>query len=155
MIQLTPIGYIRSARREPVDDNWDAVECHFELAPEIDAEALRGIEEFSHVELVFQFHLVPESGVERGARHPRGNPDFPRVGIFAQRGKQRPNRLGVSVARLVHKEDRVLTLRGLDALDGSPVLDLKPVLHEFLPRGVIEQPAWTRVVMRNYWEPSA
>jgi tRNA (adenine37-N6)-methyltransferase len=150
-ITVRPIGTVRSARRELEDDDWDRVPVHVELAPDVPPEALDGIEEFSHAEIVYCFDRVAESAVERGARHPRGNPAWPRVGIFAQRAKDRPNRLGVTVVAIVAREGRVLRVTGLDAVDGTPVLDIKPVMAEFLPRGPVRQPAWSRELMREYW----
>ena len=73
------------------------------------------------------------------------------MGIFAQRGKNRPNRLGVSVARLVCRQGRQIILQGLDAINGTPVLDIKPVMREFLPAGEIRQPLWSHELMRKYW----
>ena len=152
MITLEPIGEVRSARHEPVDDDWDSVAARIELRPDVPAESLDGIEEFSHAEIVYHFDRVADSAIERGARHPRGNRAWPRVGIFAQRAKDRPNRLGVTVVQIVKREGRVLTVRGLDAVDGTPVLDIKPVMAEFLPRGALRQPAWATELMRGYWE---
>src|SRR5205085_5558507 len=108
---------------------------------------------FSHVEVVFLFHLVPGEKIETTARHPRGNTDWPRVGIFAQRGKNRPNRIGVSVCSLQAVEGLTIRVTGLDAVDGTPVLDVKPVMREFLPRGEVRQPAWSSGLMRGYWQP--
>ena len=90
-------------------------------------------------------------GELRGARHPRGNAAWPRVGILAQRGKDRPNRIGSTVVRILGREGRVLRVAGLDAVDGSPVLDVKPVFREFLPRGELRQPPWVRELTRDYW----
>jgi tRNA-Thr(GGU) m(6)t(6)A37 methyltransferase TsaA len=152
MITLEPVGFVSSPRIEAGDDNWGDVEARIELCPEFGPEAFDGIEEFSHVEVIFLFDRVAEGDVERGAKHPRGNDEWPRVGIFAQRGRNRPNRLGVSVARLVSRKGREVTVRGLDAIHGTPVLDIKPVMFEFLPRGEILQPAWSREIMKRYWE---
>jgi tRNA-Thr(GGU) m(6)t(6)A37 methyltransferase TsaA len=148
---VAPIGVVRSSRAEPTDDGWDAVESRIELAPEMKAECLDGIEGFSHAEVLYLFHLVDEGTVERGARHPRGNAAWPRVGILAQRGKDRPNRIGSTVVRILGREGRVLRVAGLDAVDGSPVLDIKPVFREFLPRGELRQPSWVRELTRDYW----
>lgn len=86
------------------------------------------------------------------ARHPRGNEQWPKVGIFAQRAKSRPNRLGVSVCRLVAVEALTITVQALDAIDGTPVLDLKPYMREFGPRGEVRQPAWSHELMATYWD---
>jgi tRNA (adenine37-N6)-methyltransferase len=74
------------------------------------------------------------------------------VGIFAQRGRLRPNRLGLSVVRIVRLERRSLFVEDLDAVDGTPVLDIKPVMQEFLPRGPLHQPEWSHEVMKDYWK---
>ena len=150
-IALTPIGRVVSSRDDTSDDYWGDVEARIELSPDFTAEAFEGIEDFSHVEVLFYFDRVADDRIERGARHPRGNADWPLVGIFAQRGKNRPNRLGVSVARLVARRERHLILRGLDAINGTPVLDIKPVMREFLPAGEVLQPAWSHEVMSRYW----
>jgi tRNA (Thr-GGU) A37 N-methylase len=101
--------------------------------------------------VVFLFDRVPDEKIETGARHPRGRKDWPEVGIFAQRGKARPNRIGLTVCRLLAVDGLRLTVRGLDAIDGTPVLDIKPVMTGFLPRGPIREPGWAKEIMREYW----
>ena len=90
--------------------------------------------------------------VVHGARHPRNNQDWPAVGIFAQRGKNRPNRIGSTIVRVLRCEGRSIVVAELDAIDGTPVLDVKPVMQEFLPREKIRQPAWSHELMGNYWK---
>jgi tRNA (Thr-GGU) A37 N-methylase len=90
--------------------------------------------------------------VEKAARHPRNNPNWPKVGILAQRGKNRPNQIGVTVCRVLKVEQRKLWVSGLDAVDGSPVLDIKPWVREFGPRGEVVQPAWIGELMQGYWQ---
>jgi tRNA-Thr(GGU) m(6)t(6)A37 methyltransferase TsaA len=151
-IELRPIGCVRGGRVAADDDAWDAETAVIELDDErFDETALGGLEAFSHVEVVFHFHAVAESDVVAGARHPRGRTDWPAVGIFAQRGRVRPNRLGVSVARIVDVDGTRLRVRGLDAIDGTPVLDVKPVMRGFLPRGDVQEPAWAAEIMADYW----
>ena len=72
-------------------------------------------------------------------------------GILAQRGKNRPNRLGLGTVSVLRREGSVLFVQGLDAVDGPPVLDIKPVMQEFLPRGEIRQPEWVAELMKEYW----
>jgi len=151
MITLTPIGYVSSPRDDTSDDGWGDVEARIELCQDFGSEAFDGIEEYSHIEVVYFLDRVPENRVAWGARHPRGNSAWPQVGIFAQRGKDRPNRLGVSIARLVGRHGRQLVLRGLDAINGTPVLDIKPVMREFLPAGEVRQPKWSHELMSRYW----
>jgi tRNA-Thr(GGU) m(6)t(6)A37 methyltransferase TsaA len=148
---LRPVGNVRGGRAEPTDDGWDAVTATIALTPEFGPEALDGLDGFSHVEIVFLFHRVAESTVVAGARHPRGRTDWPKVGIFAQRGKDRPNRLGVTICRLLAVEGSALRVAGLDAIDGTPVLDIKPCMRGFLPRGDVREPDWARELVAGYW----
>jgi tRNA (Thr-GGU) A37 N-methylase len=94
---------------------------------------------------------VDAASVTTGARRPRDDPGWPEVGIFAQRGKGRPNRLGSSTCELVGVDGTQLRVRGLDAIDGTPVLDIKPYLREFGPRGEIRQPRWADEIMAGYF----
>ena len=95
---------------------------------------------------------MPDDRIETGARHPRNRADWPLVGIFAQRGKNRPNRLGLTTCRIVRVDGLAIEVEGLDAIDGTPVLDIKPVMVEFLPRGDVRQPDWSRELMQGYWQ---
>lgn len=152
VFQVRPIGRVTSERRAPVDDGWDAVATAIELDPaRFTAEALMGLDGFSHAEIVFLFDRVQESEIETSARHPRGRTDWPRIGIFAQRGKNRPNRLGCTVCEVVAVEGLRLVVKGLDAIDGTPVLDIKPVISGFLPRGALKEPQWAKEIMAAYW----
>jgi len=152
MIPLTPIGVVRGGRGAVLDDFWGDSRATIELAEHLPAESLDGLETFSHAEIIFLFDRVDEASVVMGARHPRGNTSWPKVGIFAQRGKARPNRLGATIVQIEKREGRTLHVRGLDAVDGTPVLDIKPVLAEFLPREPVRQPAWSHELMRDYWK---
>jgi tRNA-Thr(GGU) m(6)t(6)A37 methyltransferase TsaA len=151
-VTLRPIAHVRGGRAELVDDGWDAVTAEIELAPDFSAEALAGLDGFSHVEVVFLFDRVVETAIVTAARHPRGRTDWPKVGIFAQRGKDRPNRLGVTICRLLAVEGTTLKVAGLDAIDGTPVLDVKPVMRGFLPREAVREPDWARDLMAGYWK---
>jgi tRNA-Thr(GGU) m(6)t(6)A37 methyltransferase TsaA len=150
-VQLEPVARVSSPRTEPLDDDWDSVTSTITLDERFGPEALAGLAEFSHVEVVFAFDRVDPDRVTTGSRHPRGNPDWPEVGIFAQRGSGRPNRIGVTVCRLLGVDGRTLTVQALDAIDGTPVLDIKPYLAEFAPRGEVRQPAWSHELMAGYW----
>jgi len=135
-LTLTPIGTVRSSRNTPTDDGWDDETARIELDPDqYEPEALAGLEDFSHVEVLFIFDRVADEKVVRGARHPRGRKDWPKAGIFAQRGKNRPNKIGATVCRIL-----------------KVVLDIKPVMTAFLPRGEVREPQWVTEVMANYWK---
>lgn len=150
-MQVEPIGHVVGGRRETQDDRWGVETCVIQLVAAFGPEALAGLGDFSHVEVVYCFHLVPADEIETGARHPRGRADWPLVGIFAQRGKGRPNRIGVSRCRLTGVEGTRLSVEGLDAVDGTPVLDIKPYMREFGPRGDVAQPAWASELMTSYY----
>ncbi|MFF3609237.1 SAM-dependent methyltransferase [Streptomyces sp. NPDC002463] len=152
VIVSRPVGRVVGGRSEVRDDEWGDVESVVRLDAEaFGPEALAGLDAFSHLEVVYHFDRVSPDAVETGARHPRGNAEWPQVGIFAQRGKNRPNRLGVSRCRLVRTDGLDLHVRGLDAVDGTPVLDIKPYMTEFGPQGPTTQPAWADEIMRHYY----
>jgi tRNA-Thr(GGU) m(6)t(6)A37 methyltransferase TsaA len=152
LITLIPVGVVRSTRTKPENDNWDAERARIELDPaQFVPEALAGLAEFSHVEIVFFLDRVDPGKVEKAARHPRNNANWPKVGIFAQRGRNRPNQIGVTICKIVSVDGLSVHVEGLDAIDGSPVLDLKPWVAEFGPRGPVTQPTWISELMRGYW----
>jgi tRNA (adenine37-N6)-methyltransferase len=149
---MQPIGFVRSPRMEPIDDDWGAVVSRVALDHErFSADSLRGLEQFSHIEVVYVFDRVDQGSFEPSARRPRNNPDWPAVGVFAQRNKRRPNRIGVSACELSEVDCTELTVRGLDAIDGTPVLDIKPYMVEFAPRAAVRQPRWSHELMSRYW----
>jgi tRNA-Thr(GGU) m(6)t(6)A37 methyltransferase TsaA len=150
-IAIEPIGYVRAPRPHAEDDYWGGEEATIVLAAGFTPEALQGLGEFSHAEVLFLFHEVEPAKIVAGARHPRNNRDWPAVGIFAQRGKNRPNRIGSTICRIVRCEGTRLVVTELDAIDGTPVLDIKPVMAEFLPRESVAQPQWSHELMRRYW----
>jgi tRNA (Thr-GGU) A37 N-methylase len=152
MIAIEPIGYVRGGRAEAVDDDWGQSRARIELDPtRFGPESLAGLADFSHVEVIFAFDRVPDATIEYGARRPRGRSDWPLVGIFAQRGRNRPNRLGLCTCRIVSVEGLAVEVEGLDAIDGTPVVDLKPAMRGFLPRGEVVEPAWASEIMKDYW----
>ncbi|MGZ3782623.1 MAG: SAM-dependent methyltransferase, partial [Pseudobdellovibrionaceae bacterium] len=111
-----------------------------------------GLLDFSHVEVIFYMDQVDPSKIEKTVRHPRNNAQWPKIGIFAQRGKNRPNQIGTTICRVVKVDGRTLHLEGLDAVDGTPVLDIKPWVTEFAPRGDVFQPKWISELMQGYWK---
>lgn len=151
-IEVVPIGYVRGGRVEVEDDDWGTVTSRIELDLEaVDRTATQGLEHFSHIEVIFLFDRVDPASTCRGARHPRGRKDWPEVGILAQRAKDRPNRIGLTVCEVVAANQSVIEVRGLDAVDGTPVLDIKPYMPGFAPRTHVRQPAWAEELMKGYW----
>jgi tRNA-Thr(GGU) m(6)t(6)A37 methyltransferase TsaA len=152
-ITLHPIGVVRSPITDPSrDEYWGGIVSIIELDPSaVGPNALAGLEEFSHIHVVYHFHQVAPDRVERGARHPQGREDWPSVGILAQRAKRRPNRIGVSTCRLLKVEALKLTVEALDAIDGSPVIDVKPYMSGFGPQGEVREPQWAKELMSTYF----
>lgn len=151
-ITFHPIGHVRGGRKEATKDGWGGNRSRIELDPaRFGPEALAGLADLSHIEVLFHFHLHADEAAETGARHPRDRADWPKVGIFAQRGRMRPNRIGLSTCRVVGVDGTVIAVESLDAVDGTPVLDIKPVWSGNEPRGQIREPAWARELMAKYW----
>jgi tRNA-Thr(GGU) m(6)t(6)A37 methyltransferase TsaA len=155
LISLRPIGFVRSRRVDLRDDFWGDVVAEIELSADLPSDSLDGLEAFSHAEINYLFDRVAPEKVVMSARHPRNNPAWPRVGIFAQRAKGRPNRLGSTIVCIVCREGCRLRVLGLDAVDGTPVVDIKPVMAEFLPKEPVRQPEWSRELMQDYWRPES
>lgn len=153
LITMNPIGIVRSTRKLPTDDNWDQEVTYIELEPSrFSAESFVGLSEFSHVEVFFYMDKTNPEKIQNAARHPRDNPNWPKVGIFAQRGKSRPNQIGATICRIKKVESTTLHLEGLDAIDGTPILDIKPWVKEYAPRGQFFQPKWVTELMQKYWK---
>jgi tRNA-Thr(GGU) m(6)t(6)A37 methyltransferase TsaA len=156
-IVLHPVGFVYSSEHSSEhgsrENYWGNIVSEICLdETKFTSEALEGLAEFSHVEVLFYLNGVSEDSVASGRRHPRSNPNWPQVGMFAQRGKARPNRIAATVCRLLSVEGLTLKVQGLDAFDGSPVLDIKPVFAEFTPdRAAIRQPKWSHELMANYF----
>lgn len=150
-IILKPLAFVYNKRPGKEDDFWGTVISEIKLADEIPTEAFDRIDDFSHLEIIFHFHQAdPAKAVYK--HRPRGNPDWPEMGIFAQRKSDRPNHLGLTVAELIKREGRSIFVRNLDAIDGTPILDIKPVIREFLPPASTRQPEWCSDLMKDYWK---
>ena len=148
-MRLHPIGVVRSPVLEPLEEGWGKVLSTLELDPAL-APGLDGVEEFTHVGVLFWLHLARFRQKDL-IRRPRGRGDLPAVGIFAQRAACRPNRVGFSVVQVVTRTGHRLTVCGLDAVDGSPVLDVKPHVPAFdVGRGA-RWPSWVDVILARYF----
>lgn len=150
--EISSIATVHNSRKEITDDHWGDVISEIKLNQEIPEEALDGIEDFSHVEVIFIFNKAETDKIVMGSEHPRENKAWPKVGIFAQRKKNRPNRIGTTLCEVIKREGKTLFVKRLDAIDNTPVVDIKPVLKEFLPCHAIKQPAWSSALMKDYWK---
>ncbi len=149
-ITLTPIAAVINARIAPEDDFWGNIVSEIVLLPHIPTEAFNSLEDFSHLEVIYYFDQVQNKDVVFSG-HPRGNSAYPNVGIFGQRKKNRPNRLGLCTVELLEHNGRSLKVKLLDAINGTPVMDIKPVFKEFGAKKEIRQPDWVTDLMKNYW----
>ena len=121
---MEPIGYVkRLSKFEDVKD--ETLECDI-IIYERFLDALEGIESFSHIFVIYWLHLVSEDSRRIYKVHPKGKRDLPLVGVFSTRSPNRPNPIGLTLVELLARRSNILTVRGLDALDETPVLDLKP-----------------------------
>jgi tRNA-Thr(GGU) m(6)t(6)A37 methyltransferase TsaA len=143
-IKLEPIGIVHNGIRKKKREGWEAVVSEITLSPKYE-EGLEGIEEYSHVLVLFWLSRVPPNA--RGRRlkiHPRSRMDLPRVGIFATRTQYRPNPIGLTQVRLLKRDKNTLRVKGLDALNGTPVLDIKPISPRTEIPAKIRVPDWVR-----------
>ncbi len=149
-IKLTSIATVKNSRIEPSDDFWEEIISEIELAKHIPTEVFENISNFSHLEIIYFFDKVGSKDVVFSGR-PRGNPNYPVIGIFGQRKKDRPNAIGLCRVELLEHKGRTIKVKYLDAINGTPILDIKPVFKEFQPKGEIKQPVWVSDLMKNYW----
>jgi len=150
-LSVRAVAYIRNERSEALDDNWDDIVSTVELAADVPSEALTGLGDFSHVEIVFFADWAEDVPPAPWHRHPRGNENWPDVGVFAQRNKDRPNRILLTTVEIDEVGERFVRVRGLDGIDGTPVLDIKPVFRWSVPRGEVRAPSWSEELGENYF----
>ncbi len=144
------IGVVYNDVKEPTDEGWNRVVSEVVLDETL-AEGLDGIEEFSHLLILFWMHRAPEAEPIRMRRRPQGRPDMPEVGIFAQRARHRPNPIGVTTVKLIRREKNRLFVQGLDAINGTPVVDVKPYVPEFDAIDSCRVPSWMPRLMQGYF----
>lgn len=147
---VEPIGRVASPIVDPTDESWGKVISRVDLLPDFQP-GLRGLEAFSHVIVVTFLHRAAFDPLRHLLRRPRGLPSMPLVGIFAQRAKDRPNPLGVTVVRLLEVTPEAILVRGLDAIDGTPVLDIKPYYPQYDAAESPAVPDWVNELMRGYF----
>jgi tRNA-Thr(GGU) m(6)t(6)A37 methyltransferase TsaA len=150
-IELRPIAVVRSPQKQPVDEGWGDVVAEIHVDPSL-ARGLKGLENFSHAVIVFWMHDASFDPAKDLVRRPRGLADLPELGAFAQRSRHRPNPIGVTTVEIVSARSGVLMVRGLDAIDGTPVLDIKPYFSPFDRPKQASEPAWVGRLMEGYFQ---
>lgn len=144
---LKPIGVVRNEVKEPRKVEWEGIISEIEIREDLE-EALDGIEGFSHIIVLFWFHLAPSEFPIKV--HPRGRQDLPLIGILVSRYSARPNPIGLSVVRLLERKGRVLRVQGLDACDGTPVIDIKPFIPGYDSPHQATTPDWEKKLRDEY-----
>ena len=143
-ISLRAIAVVRNNVAAPRPDGWEDVRSDLIFRDDLLA-ALDGIEAYSHVIVVFHCHRVPEEERTTGRLHPRGEASAsggPEQGVLATRSQRRPNAIGVAVVPLLRRRRNILRVQGLDAIDGTPVLDVKPYLPPYDSVPEATMPDW-------------
>ncbi len=144
------IGVVYNDVKEPTDEGWGRVTSEIVL-DESFRDGLDGIEQFSHLLILFWMHRAAEAEPLRMRRRPQGRVDMPEVGLFAQRARHRPNPIGVTAVRLLRREKNRLFVEGLDAINGTPVLDVKPYVPAFDAVEAARVPEWVTRLMERYF----
>jgi len=124
-ISLKPIGQVQNKIKEKMRHGWNQVESTIVIHPDL-AASMDGLEDFSHLIVLFWMHQ--STGDFPIKVHPQGREDLPLIGVFATRAPHRPNSIGLTVVKLLERKGNALKVIGLDAIDGTPVLDIKPYL---------------------------
>lgn len=124
---LKAIGFVRNEMKQPVREGCEEIISDIVIDDSL-AESLDGLEEYSHIIVLYWLHRADTTGRVAAKVHPMGRSDLPLVGLFATRSPHRPNPLGKATVRLLERQGNVLKVKGLDAMDGTPVLDIKPYL---------------------------
>ncbi|MFC2069085.1 tRNA (N6-threonylcarbamoyladenosine(37)-N6)-methyltransferase TrmO [Chloroflexota bacterium] len=147
-IYMEPIGYVENDIDSPVDFGWEKVESSIVLRKNL-SSALSGLSEFSHIIVIFWMHLAKSTVIL--ARKPQNRKDMPEVGILAQRAKHRPNPIGITTVPLVKISGYSIIVRGLNAINDTPVLDIKPYYHEYDNQPEAKVPEWVGRLMQGYF----
>ncbi len=144
------IGVVYNEIKEPTDEGWGRVVSDIVL-DEPFADGMDGIEAFSHLLILYWMHRAAEAEPVRMRRRPQGRADMPEVGIFAQRARHRPNPVGVTAVKLLRRDGNRLVVQGLDAINGTPVVDVKPYVPQFDAVQSPRVPAWINRLMDGYF----
>ena len=150
MVALNAIGFVSSPVKGQTDSGWGSVVARIALAPEY-AGALTRLESFSHALVLTYLHQAHFDAAKHLRRRPQGRDDMPEVGILSQGAKNRPNPIGVTAVAIVKVGQDCLEVKGLDAIDGTPVLDIKPYFPQYDRVTSPAVPAWVDELMKDYF----
>ena len=148
-IVMKPIGYVQNDIENKKDVSWGNDVSTIMLNEEY-YSGLYGLEDFSHVTILYYLDQAIFDRTKHLQRRPQNRDDMPLVGIFSQRGKDRPNQIGMTSVQIVSVTDQCLTVKGLDAIDGTPVLDIKPYYPVYDKKDA-KVPEWVQRLMEHYF----
>lgn len=148
-IIMNPIGYVRNDVQNRKDVSWGEDVSTIVLNEEYHS-GLKGLENFTHVFILYYLDKAAYQKEKHLQRRPQSREDMPLVGIFSQRGKDRPNQIGMTSVRIVSVGGAALTVKGLDAIDGTPVLDIKPYYPVYDKKDA-KVPEWVDRLMVHYF----
>lgn len=140
-ISLKPVGIVRNDITQPGREDWETVISEIIIDPPWQ-KALNHIEEFSHLIVIYWMHQLPPGQRSTIEVHPRGRQDLPLVGVFASRSPARPNPIGITIVKLLERTNNILKVIGLDAINGTPVLDIKPYIPDYDSPAKAKTPDW-------------
>lgn len=140
-ITMTPVGIVHTEAQDAIDTDWGKIISEI-YVDEAFTDGLKGLDDWSHIVVIFSMHETPFNAGEHLVNRPRNREDMPEVGTFAQRSRFTPNTIGITAVQLLGVEGNIIRVKGLDAIDGTPVLDIKPYAPFY--DGVREAlvPAW-------------
>ncbi|MHA2174228.1 MAG: tRNA (N6-threonylcarbamoyladenosine(37)-N6)-methyltransferase TrmO [Candidatus Hodarchaeales archaeon] len=148
-MKINPVGYVKSTVIEEKDQDWGETVSEIHLDAKL-SPGLKGLEAFSHSIIIFYMHKATVNLETDLVRQPQGRSDMPYVGIFAQRAKHRPNPIGITTVEIISVEEGILTVKGLDAINDTPVIDIKPYFPIF-DKANAYTPEWVNELMKTYF----
>lgn len=141
-VEVRPIGVVRNGQHDRAD-GWEQIRSDLIFRDDL-IEALDAIECYSHIIVTFYLHGVPEEERTSGRIHPRGDPQYPLQGVLATRSQRRPGGIGMTVVPLLRRRKNILRVEGLDAIEGTPILDIKPYIPHYDSVSDARIPDWAR-----------
>lgn len=149
-LKVTPIGVVQNGVQKAMDANWGKIISEIHIDPPL-APGLKGLEDWSHIIVIYYMHSAHFDPETHLVRRPRDLDDMPESGIFAQRARHRPNKIGITAVKIMGIEKNVIRVKGLDAIDGTPVLDIKPYAPVYDGVSDPAVPAWFVRLMQGYF----
>ncbi len=148
-IVMQPIGYVKNEVTQRKDTSWGEDTSTVVLNDEYKT-GLTGLEDFTHAIIIFHLDKAKYEKEKHLQRRPQNRDDMPLVGIFSQRGKDRPNQIGMTSVEIISVTNSTLTVKGLDAIDGTPILDIKPYYPVYDKKDA-KVPEWVDRLMEHYF----